>query len=594
VTPLAARLEGRGFGWAVALICLFSSLILLATTVSRIPGLEFADADDALRYVQVHDFIAGQSWFDVSQHRINPPVGGPMHWSRIVDLPIAGAMLLFRPFVGAALADRLAVSIVPLLLLCALIWVTALAGRRIAGRVEGFWVALLLATMMTILFQFQPLRIDHHGWQILMAAVAFWAMFDDRPARGGLVAGGTLAVWLCISSEALPYDVLFGGIFALQWWFGRRAGDALFSYLPALVGGSAVLLLATRGPYEAVAFYCDALSPVYLLPMAAAAAVLLAGRKFVTGPVRRIILTAIAGAAAGVIYLAFAGKCLAGPFETLDPLVYRYWYLQVLEGRPVWEQAGLVAGLILLVPLPGLIGSIMAALNAKTPEESWLWTIVTLLALGAFVLSLLVMRTMSVAHLFALPGAVWLGQRLFVKARDIDSTVPRVLATVGLFFLMPPGVAATVGMTFPGIEGNAIVNGQKVDMEQAKSCRSAAGLVGLARMPQGVVFAQLDVGPFILAFTPHAVVGTGHHRNIAGMRDVVTAFTQPQVKARAIIARHHGAYVAFCPALGEMQRYGVKFPRGLAADLLASRPPSWLQPVATGVDQPLWIYRVNR
>lgn len=592
MTALAARLRAHGFGWAVALVCLLCSLVLLATTAARIPGLEFADADDALRFVQVHDLIAGQGWFDVSQHRINPPVGGPMHWSRVVDLPIAALMLLFRPFVGAALADRLAVTIVPLLLLCALVWVTALAARRIAGQVEAIWVAVLLAPMMTILFQFQPLRIDHHGWQILMAVVALWATFDDRPARSGVVAGLALALWFTISSEALPYAALFGGVFALQWLFGRRAGDALFAYMPVLLGGTLLPSLATKGPQETFAFYHDAVSPIYLLPIAVATLILLAGRRVAEGFGRRTGLLALAAIAAGASYFAMVGKS-ADPFGALDPLVYRYWYVQVLEGRPVWDQMGFVAGLVVLVPLPGLVGGLLAALNADSTEESWRWTIMTVLGLGAFALSIMVMRTMSVAHLFSLPGAVWLGLRLLRRSQASETAALRIVATVALFFLMPPGLAALVGAIFPGTEGNAVVAGRQVDMDKAKSCRTAAGLAGLRGLPRGVVFAQLDAGPFILAFTPDAVVGTGHHRNIAGMRDVVAAFTLPEARARAIIARHHSAYVAFCPALGEMQRYGEAFPRGLAATLLAQRPPAWLQPIATGIDQPLWLYRVK-
>lgn len=592
MTALPDRFRARGFGWAIAFICLFCSLVLIATTATRIPGLDFVDADDALRFVQIHDLLAGQSWFDVSQHRINPPLGGPMHWSRIVDLPIAAVMLLLRPLVGVALADRVALSVVPLLLLCALIWVTMLAARRIAGEAEALWTGVLLAPLMTVLFQFQPLRIDHHGWQILMAAVAFWAAFDPRPVRSGAIAGLALAVWLNISSEALPYAALFGGAYALQWLCGRRAGDALFAYMPAMAVGAFALSLATKGPQETFKFYHDAISPIYLVPIAAATAALLFGRLAAKTFSRKVATLAVAAAAAGLIYFALAGGS-ANPFGSLDPLVYRYWYMQVPEGQPVWAQSGLVMGLILLVPLPGLIGGTLAALNADSTEESWRWAITTFLALGAFLLSLMVMRTMSVAHLFSLPGAAWVGLRLLKRARAIEAPAPRILATVGLFFVMPPGLAGAVATILPGSGGNAVVAGHVLDHPSAKGCRTAAGVAQFKRFHQGLVFAQLDLGPFILAFTSDSVVGTGHHRNIAGMRDVVTAFTRPSDQAREIVARHNSAYLAFCPVMDEVQSYAEKFPRSLSADLLAERPPLWLQPLVTGIDQPIWLYRVK-
>ena len=35
--------------------------------------------DDAMRLVEVRDLIAGQGWFDLMQHRLDPP-GVSMHW----------------------------------------------------------------------------------------------------------------------------------------------------------------------------------------------------------------------------------------------------------------------------------------------------------------------------------------------------------------------------------------------------------------------------------------------------------------------------------------------------------------------------------
>jgi hypothetical protein len=43
------------------------------------------DTDDAMRLVQMRDFIAGQGWYDLHQGRINPPAGYNSHWSRLID-----------------------------------------------------------------------------------------------------------------------------------------------------------------------------------------------------------------------------------------------------------------------------------------------------------------------------------------------------------------------------------------------------------------------------------------------------------------------------------------------------------------------------
>ena len=47
--------------------------------------------DDAMRLVEVRDLLAGQGWFDLTQYRLSPPGGVAMHWSRLVDVPLAVA-----------------------------------------------------------------------------------------------------------------------------------------------------------------------------------------------------------------------------------------------------------------------------------------------------------------------------------------------------------------------------------------------------------------------------------------------------------------------------------------------------------------------
>ena len=49
----------------------------------------YVDTDDAMRMVQVRDWLAGQGWYDLRALRLDPPAGTLMHWSRVVDLPLA-------------------------------------------------------------------------------------------------------------------------------------------------------------------------------------------------------------------------------------------------------------------------------------------------------------------------------------------------------------------------------------------------------------------------------------------------------------------------------------------------------------------------
>src|SRR5260370_3100474 len=79
-----------GLAWAVTAGILF---------VDRWPemGQRMFDADDAMRLVQVREFLSGRGWFDLHETRLNPPAGYDTHWSRLVAAGLAGPLSVFPP-----------------------------------------------------------------------------------------------------------------------------------------------------------------------------------------------------------------------------------------------------------------------------------------------------------------------------------------------------------------------------------------------------------------------------------------------------------------------------------------------------------------
>src|SRR6516165_9054719 len=89
-----------GLAW---LLVVFQLMVQFwATTAYTLP-----DTDDAMRLVEMRDFLAGQGWFDLHQSRVNPPAGFDSHWSRLIDAGLAGLYLLFRVMADTPLAERL-------------------------------------------------------------------------------------------------------------------------------------------------------------------------------------------------------------------------------------------------------------------------------------------------------------------------------------------------------------------------------------------------------------------------------------------------------------------------------------------------------
>src|SRR4029450_12692927 len=89
------------------------------------------DTDDNMRIMQVRAWLAGQGWFDLRQYRLDPPYGANIHWSRLVDLPLPPIKLGLTPFVGGALAEKVAVAAAPMLPMLVAMNALAVRARRI-------------------------------------------------------------------------------------------------------------------------------------------------------------------------------------------------------------------------------------------------------------------------------------------------------------------------------------------------------------------------------------------------------------------------------------------------------------------------------
>ena len=76
----------RDFFQRVALAYGLVVVLLFLTNAGAIAAGRFPDPDDALRLVELRDWLGGQGWFDVTQHRIDPTSFGGCTWWFIIAL----------------------------------------------------------------------------------------------------------------------------------------------------------------------------------------------------------------------------------------------------------------------------------------------------------------------------------------------------------------------------------------------------------------------------------------------------------------------------------------------------------------------------
>jgi hypothetical protein len=578
--PFGPRLLPRiALAWAAI------ALLLLLTNLSGIAERRFPDPDDTLRLVQVRDLIAGQGWFDLHQHRIDALHGGvPMHWSRLVDLPLALVIVLATPLLGQPLAEMVALVLVPLLTLgCALLLIGRIAWRMFDEEIAGL-ACLAMALSIPVISQLRPLRVDHHGWQIVLALVAVNGLMARAPRLGGWIAGLAMAAWLAISVEGLPLAAVIAAICALRWLRGESERAWLVGLMQGLAVGSIALFLLTRGLGD-LAPHCDAISPVHLAMFGWGALVVT-----LIQPVRPIVWSlggfAVAAGGALAILAQAAPQCAGGAFVELDPVVRRYWYDGVAEGLPVWHQPLAEALQIVVPPVFAILASAKLAASSRDWLRTW-WIDYTLLLCGSLAIAVLVSRAGAMTGALAAVPLGWQISRWLRSARTEHRTAHKALALAGVALALLPAMPLTLyGLVAPASAGAA--PGGTID--RVSDCRLDQAAQALARLPKSELLVPLDIGPAILLDTPHGVVATGHHRAGPAMREVIDAFTGPLDQAHRIVARRGIAYVALCPDLNEPATYSSAAPAGLAAKLRDGHAPDWLTPVPmpTGVGFKVW------
>lgn len=542
----------------------------------------FADTDDAMRIVQVREWMAGKPWFDFSVARMSPPEGFRTHWSHVVDLPVAGLIKLFGLALDPMQAERAARIAFPGLCFVALLAALVALGRRLLGP-QGGLAAAGLAPFAYFAMQFRAGRVDHHAPQLTLLAALAYALIrslDPGAARWAAAAGGAAALSLAISVENLPFLAAVAGVYAIlaaaapararpAAWFGA-------AFAAATPAAWAIFADRAAGPV------CDALSTFHVALAIAGglglAAVALAAPRL-PAFARWAALAALGGALLGLAAAAFPA-CLRDPLAAVPPLAVEFWLSRVTEAEPLLPAfrhqpiAALAIAMPILCALAALPFAARAGLrapddaDAATARLRWL-ALAALLAVGAAATLWQLRAGGSTQILATLAGAAACAAFAPVLRRRGLAPFWSGLAAVpfaALFWVAvaPAPAPAATAATGPAAASEA-------------ECLAPAALAALDRLPPGLVLSSLDPGSHILAATRHTVLGGAYHRNARGNVDALTTLLGPPEAAAAALRARGVDYLAICPGLQDLSLYALLRPGSLAAALLADAAPAGLE-----------------
>jgi hypothetical protein len=570
----------------IVVVCLGS--LQWGEALDVVVTLKVADGDDALRLVEVRDLLHGQSWFDLTQRRYLAPQGVPMHWSRLVDLPLAAATLALTPFLGETLAFGVVAASWPPLLFLVFLIVLYAALRFIFDQRCAYLGVLAAGATPMLCSSFQFGRVDHHNVQALATTLMVLCVIasSKRPALSW-VAGLAAAFSLAVGLETIPYVVLAGFFLGCEWIiFGKPAAMPILRFATSLSAGAMVLFAAQTPAGNWVSARCDALSAPWLLACGLGAAFM--GISVMLAPGRtwqRAGLAALVGGTGALSTAWLFPECLDGPWGEVPKDLRMEWLGRIHETRDAFEviQESFVAGLAIYVPLAltALLSSVLSVVGA--PRHRRAFALLALVGWCGLTISLAQVRGAYVASVFVPIVAAYVVERALSRQGPGTQTSANALALLALGVAMF-GKVWGIGAVFAQPEAENV----KAEKLAGQACRQQATLSALDALAPGTILAPMNLGPFLLLHTHHSIVSGSYHRAPAGIEADFRAFESEEA-LRRYAARHHADYVALCDLWPARADAGGSFGERLAKGLTMA---PWLD--AAILDRgPLRVWRVR-
>jgi hypothetical protein len=581
----------------------FAHCLWRAGTAPIIDGLPFKDSDDIMRLLQVQQWLDSGAWHDLMQPRLNPPDGVAMHWSRLPDLPLAAMIALSEPLIGGERTALLAALLVPALLGVAFFAAFVWAARPVTGRKGQVYAGLIGVVSSVPQAAFAAGRIDHHGWQLLLATLGAGAVLrmlaitaatatarpildsarpqlieslerSNQPELARLarlailaaVAGLAGALGLWVGAEAIPALAFATGALTVGWLLHGRAGAlALALFGLALLLASLIILPVALGPGARAATFCDAFSWVSVGLAAAVAlfglgAVVAEARLADASPRKRLVAALfIALPLLGLLYALFP-HCAAGPYAGLSPMVAQM-ITRISEAQPLTTvlstrpgTAAQYAALPLLALALGLTRLYRLRGHRAAPLFG-VWLGLTLLVGGGLLLQGWQLRGAGLANVYAgLVCAGWaasVGRRIRpgqpLPLRLLRRAGPALV--VGLLPLLAP--IAVQQLTDPRNDvTEEVETADKTDEDASCDLHALAARLNQSDLSDRaplLIAAPINLGAPLLWLTPHQVLAAPYHRNDSGIAAGIQVFFRDAETARAVVAQRSVDLLVICP-----------------------------------------------
>jgi hypothetical protein len=217
------------------------------------------------------------------------------------------------------------------------------------------------------------------------------------------------------------------------------------------------------------------------------------------------------------------------------------------------------------------------------------WLLVTLLSLFAALLLFWQTRAAPGSQLLGAIGATALGWPLLRWTLAHRWMLVRVFGSVAVFILVS---GAFAGLIVKNVPNKISSYRYKVDLANRR-CPTLPALNPIAALKPQTILTFVDMGPRLIAVTPHSAIAGPYHRAGNDILDVQHSFraTDPEV-AHEVMRRHGATMLLICPGMSESTVYASEAPKGFYRQLNSGRVPAWLEPVPLPDKSPFKLWRL--
>lgn len=575
---------------------------LVVNACAGFPALTNAggDNDNLLRLVEVRDLLAGQGWFDLHQYRMGLEGGFVMHWSRLVDAPIAAIVLAASSLTGnTTLAENVAQVAWPALLFGLTMVFIIRAARGFAGDGAVLPAVIVGAAALYFIGIFEPGALDHHNVQLMLTVASLNFLLEARMRRpAAFLAGLCAALTLAVGMETAPYVAAIGICVAILFAFDASGERLIARDFGLGFAGVAALVFVATIPLSAWGqAQCDAFSTMQFVVaalagtgLAAIASIEAAGRS--RG--QRLLSVGVLALVLGAVLLLLYPQCLASPYAGLDPRLKTLWLDHIDEAQSLFQlTAHNPAELAARYATP-LVALVLMALRLRRGGWRRQDSLVAMLLVVAFLVSVWQVRGSTFSIAFAvIPLSAWIAKwRRRAETNPSRGSVLRMAAAwlISVNSIWSGAAQAASAALATGVK---ITSDASVGASVDPSCQAKATFATLGRLPDTTVLAVSNIGSPILVYSGHRVFAGPYHRNVAGDLLALDAFLGTDAQARSIVGDHHVGLVALCRGNSESQLLATTAPDGFLAGLMRGNVPEWLEPIADTKGASLELYRVR-